>query len=297
MIPGYLHTMKKKAIRNQIVEHLSRLGDASMHQVGNPDEGFAQVYHYHNTLEVIVMQKGWLEGLVGGVMGKVTEGMVVVLGDDVPHCVLRASDDSKAILVHIPSELLKWDEERFPELAHGTHYIRSSQCGMVYRDACLAHEAARLARQMAAADGFLRMSLIMRLLHVLSTTPPASTLLTAPPSVNARKEKETAIDRAYRYLYAHFRENLSLDEVAAYAGLNPSALCRSFKKSSGCTVWQFCSRLRIEYACNLLFTTHLDIAQIAYLSGYNSYPHFCAQFKNATKMSPTEYRGRGKLLP
>jgi len=35
----------------------------------------------------------------------------------------------------------------------------------------------------------------------------------------------------------------------------------------------------------------MDIAQIAYQSGYNSYPHFCTQFKKAMKMSPTEYRG------
>lgn len=292
---GYLHTMK--AVKNQIVEHLSRLGDAAVHRVGDADDAFARVYHYHNTLEVITVRQGWIEGIVGGAMGTMTEGTTAVLGDDVPHGVLRASADCKAILVHVPSELLKWDEERFPELSHGVDYIRNSRNVMVYNDAELSKKIARLADRIASAEGFGRMSLIMRMLHVLSTTPPTATLLSDRQRAGARREKEAATDRAYRYLYEHFRKNMSLDEIAAYAGLNASALCRAFKKSSGCTIWQFCSRLRIEHACNLLITTSIDITQIAYMSGYNSYPHFSAQFRKATRMSPTEYRGRGKMSP
>ena len=83
-----------------------------------------------------------------------------------------------------------------------------------------------------------------------------------------------------------------MSKLAAYAGQNPSALCRSFKKSSGYTIGQFCTRLRIEYACNLLLTTNMDISQIAYQSGYNSYPHFCTQFKQVMQMSPTAYRDK-----
>lgn len=289
--------MKKRAVRHQMVEHLSRLGDASVHHVGDPSEEFAQVYHYHNTLEVIVIRQGWIEGLVGGVMGTMEQGMVVVVGDDLPHCVLRTSEDCKVLLVHIPSELLRWDEERFPELAHGVAYIRGSKSGMVYNDARFANEVARLAGKISSADGFMRLSLIMRLLHLLSSTPPTSTLLAGRCHAGPGKGKESAIDRAYRYLYEHFRDRLSLSELADYSGLNPSALCRSFRKSSGCTIGQFCSRLRIEYACSLLQTTNMDVAQIAYQSGYNSYPHFCTQFKRILKMSPTAYRGGRKTLP
>lgn len=63
MFSEYLHTMKKRAIRNQMVEHSSRLCDTSIRQVGNLNEGFAQIYHYHNTLEVIAIKQGWLEGV------------------------------------------------------------------------------------------------------------------------------------------------------------------------------------------------------------------------------------------
>ena len=36
----------------------------------------------------------------------------------------------------------------------------------------------------------------------------------------------------------------------------------------------------------------MDISPIAYMSGYNSYPHFCTQFKRIMKMSPTPYHGK-----
>ncbi|MGM9675589.1 MAG: hypothetical protein ACI3X9_09010, partial [Bacteroidaceae bacterium] len=97
--------MIKKAVRHQIVERMTRLGDASLHQTGDPHEGFSQTYHYHNTLEVIVIKQGWVEGIVGEIVGKIRCGTVLVIGNDLPHCVLNASADCKAILVHVPSEL------------------------------------------------------------------------------------------------------------------------------------------------------------------------------------------------
>lgn len=283
--------MKKHPIRNQIVERLTRLGDASIHNVSKKRDAVAQTYHYHSNVEVLIVKYGWAEGLVGDIRGKLQQGMVVVLGSDVSHCVLRASDDCSILLLHIPSELFKWDEERFPELHHGIEFIRLCKSGIVYNDAEFAAKITRLAGKIASAEGFMRMSLLMQLLHILSTTSPTATLKAERQHINGKKENESPVDRAYRYLYGHFREQLSPSDLAAYSGLHPAALCRSFKKASGHTVGQFCSRLRIEYACNLLLTTDMDIAQIAYQSGYNSYPHFCTQFKKAMKMSPTEYRG------
>ncbi|MGN0033587.1 MAG: helix-turn-helix domain-containing protein [Candidatus Limimorpha sp.] len=287
--------MIKQAVRYQIVEHMTRLGDASLRQTGDTHEGFSQTYHFHNTLEVIVIKQGWIEGVVGGIVGKIQLGTVVVIGNDLPHCVLRVSDDCKAILVHVPSELLKWDEGRFPELAHGIDFLRNSRNGMVFADATFAGKITRIAGQIASADGFLRMSLLMRMLHILSITQPTSTLQAERHTSHRQNKQESSVDRAYRYLYEHFREPFSLSDIAAYSGQNPSALCRAFKKASGYTVGQFCTRLRMEYACNLLLTTNVDISQIAYSSGFNSYPHFCTQFKIAMRMSPTAYRNKSAI--
>lgn len=282
--------MRKHPQKNHIVENLSKICEYSVHDISRTPDTAAHTYHYHDTVEVIIAKCGWADGLIGDMTGKLQQGMVVVLGSNLPHCVLRCSDDCSLLLVHIPCELLKWDEERFPEMTHGIEFLRLCESGIAYNNPAFADKIARLAGRIAAAEGFLRMSLLMRMLHILSTTPPSYTLKAEQHISQGRDNKETPIDKAYQYIYKHFREQLSLNELAAHAGLNPSALCRAFKKSSGHTIGQFCNRLRIEYACNMLLTTNMDIAQIAYMSGYNSYPHFCTQFKKAMKISPSEYR-------
>ena len=105
--------MKKHPIRNQIMERLTRLGDASIHNVSKKRDAVAQTYHYHSNVEVLIVKCGWAEGLVGDIRGKLQQGMVVVLGSDVPHCVLRASDDCSILLLHIPSELFNGTRSDF----------------------------------------------------------------------------------------------------------------------------------------------------------------------------------------
>lgn len=289
--------MIKQPVRNRFVERLPRIGDASMHEIGAEDDITAKTYHYHNNVEVIIVRRGWADGLVGEMTGRLHQGMTVVLGSDVPHCILRASEKCAVLLVHIPYGLLKWDADEFPELTHGIDFIRTSKSGILYDDAEFANKLARLADKIAAAEGFMRMSLLMRMLHILSTTAPTATLKAEQHATHGRKTYESPIDRIYIYLYRHFREQLSLSSLAAYSGLSPAALCRAFKKASGYTIGQFCSRLSIEHACKLLLTTGMDVAQIAYRSGYNSYPHFCTQFKNTMNMTPTEYRAMTDCQP
>ena len=101
---------------------------------------------------------------------------------------------------------------------------------------------------------------------------------------------ENSIDRTFRYLYDHYTERQTLDEIAAYANQNKTALCRAFKKASGYSIFGFINRLRVERACELLRNTDESITNIAYLVGYNTFSHFNLQFHAVMNMSPSEYR-------
>lgn len=283
----------KQPVRNRVVEQLSRVGSVAWREIDREPSTEAGTYHYHSTVEVVIVRLGWVEGVVGEVVGKLQQGTVLVLGSEVSHCILHASPDCTLWLVHIPCELLGWDKERFPELTHGMEFLRRCKCGVVFTCPEWADKMVRLAGRIARANGFMRMALLMQMVHSLSTVPSGRTLKAAPLRPQGNKEKETAVEKAARYLYAHFHEEVTLHTLAAYAGSNPTALCRAFKRANGTTVMQYCNRLRIEHACRLLLTTTMDMAQAAYASGFNSYPHFCTQFKKLMKVSPTEYRSKG----
>jgi AraC-like DNA-binding protein len=48
--------------------------------------------------------------------------------------------------------------------------------------------------------------------------------------------------------------------------------------------------IRVGHACKLLSKGELDIAEVAYHSGFNNITHFNRKFKEKKKMTPSAYR-------
>lgn len=91
-------------------------------------------------------------------------------------------------------------------------------------------------------------------------------------------------------MYNHFKDSISLSDIAAYVKQNQSALCRYFKKRTDKSIFQCLAEIRIEHACKLLAYSEMTISQVAYESGYNSLTHFISQFERLTTQKPSEYR-------
>lgn len=53
---------------------------------------------------------------------------------------------------------------------------------------------------------------------------------------------------------------------------------------------------RIKYACDLLVSSNLSVAEIAECCGYSNTEHFIRQFKERTKITPGKYRKQNKLF-
>lgn len=272
------------------VEHLNRPGDVvdcDSEMAGRPA---AQVYHFHSTLEVVIVKKGWVDGLVGEISGRMNGGLLLVLGGNLPHKILGCSPDCRATLLHIPSELLAWDSGRFPELGHGAEFIRRSRSGLVYESEDLVRNILNLTKKISGSEGFMRLSYLMQVIHILCNSAPDRTILADIPQSQRRYDVTTPLERAQEYLYQHYTEELSLDAVAAAAGMEKTALCRAFKKTTGNTILQCVIRMRIEQACHLLLTTSLNISQIAWQCGFGSFSQFSTQFRRLVGMTPGEYR-------
>jgi AraC-like DNA-binding protein len=93
-----------------------------------------------------------------------------------------------------------------------------------------------------------------------------------------------------KFLDEHFKENISLCEIADKANLTPQAFCRYFKKSTGKTFVSYLNELRIREACKLLGGGRHDcISMIAYNSGFNSITNFNRVFRSLLGISPKTY--------
>lgn len=108
----------------------------------------------------------------------------------------------------------------------------------------------------------------------------------------AERSQSAQVTRMTAYLLAHFREDLSTDDVARAGGLNRHYAMRLFKKESGISIWQYLLRLRVSHAQHMLLTTDAPVVTVGLESGFNSPSRFYETFTSECKVSPAEYRRR-----
>ncbi len=97
-----------------------------------------------------------------------------------------------------------------------------------------------------------------------------------------------------QYIDTHFKEPLTLDELAAKAHLNKFYMSHEFKAAYGMSPINYMIACRVRESKHLLLTTDYSLSQIAGIVGFSSASYFSQSFKKATGMSPQEYRRTAK---
>ncbi|KQN97714.1 response regulator transcription factor [Paenibacillus sp. Leaf72] len=98
------------------------------------------------------------------------------------------------------------------------------------------------------------------------------------------------IAEAQRYIQTHIGEKIAMDEMAHRLNLNPSHFSRIFKQETGETFVEFVTRTKMEKAKELLNQSDMTVVEIAEQLGYEHTSYFIKLFRNASGMSPNEFR-------
>jgi len=104
------------------------------------------------------------------------------------------------------------------------------------------------------------------------------------------KKRVSQIKPATDFIKQHFREQISLDEVAHSAYLSVSRLSHIFKEQTEMTIVDYLTNVRIEYAKELLISTNKNCTEICFESGYNNQSYFTRTFKEVTGVTPRQFR-------
>ncbi len=97
-----------------------------------------------------------------------------------------------------------------------------------------------------------------------------------------------------RYIDSHFRENLTLDQLAALAHINKYYLAHVFRREFGVSPINYLISRRIQESCMLLRDTDHTLSQIAHILGFSSQSYFSQCFRRVEGISPLEYRRRSR---
>ncbi len=92
------------------------------------------------------------------------------------------------------------------------------------------------------------------------------------------------------FLDSHYREPITIEQLASMACISKYHFCRLFKELTGKSAGDYLHQLRINNALKLLWESDLNITEIALASGFNDTNYFCRVFKKYRHSSPSQYR-------
>lgn len=105
-----------------------------------------------------------------------------------------------------------------------------------------------------------------------------------------QQTKKSKIQRSVDYILKNYRSvDLSIEEIAKQSFMSEVYFRKLFKKEYGISPQKYIINLRIQNAVGLISTGYYSLKEIAYMSGYNDYKYFSAEFKKLKGVSPSQY--------
>lgn len=128
--------------------------------------------------------------------------------------------------------------------------------------------------------------------------PPYTHLITQlKPNSQELQEQKGSVDlvlETTRYIQQHLDQAITLNQIAAYIGVNESYLSRAFSSRTGSTIKNTINFIKMEKAKELLANTNLKIYEIAMQLGLENTTYLSRLFHQYTGCTPMEYRNQKK---
>lgn len=105
-----------------------------------------------------------------------------------------------------------------------------------------------------------------------------------------KRLRDFYIKEAMSFIEQRYHEDISVEDIADFCGLNRSYFGRIFRDTMGATPQRFLMTYRMAKAEQLLRETKQPIGQISAEVGYANPLHFSRAFKEIYGISPREYR-------
>lgn len=111
--------------------------------------------------------------------------------------------------------------------------------------------------------------------------------MVVPPLAPAVAQR---IDQLMVFVQARLETQITVQEMAAEAGMSANSLIANFGRATGRTPAQYVLHQRLRRACWFLMNRPLSVAEIAFATGFSSHAHLCAAFRSKLGISPVAWR-------
>ncbi|NLR78425.1 AraC family transcriptional regulator [Chitinophaga eiseniae] len=261
---------------------------------------FTTEFHFHLECQFTYIVESAGHKVIGDCVESFEPGELTLLGSYIPHVWYNdpaTVSSNKQRKTPAKSVALFFNPEKMGELLSfffSTKKLLSvldlAKRGMKFYGHTKSSLAALLLQMAEEPPGPSKMILLLQVLQILCTTNEYA-LLAGPGYANRYSDRDSArMEKIFRYVFANFSTEISLDKAAGLIHMNKQAFCRYFKGRTQRTFVDFVNEVRITQACKLLAAGDDSIGGIAYKCGFNTLSNFNRYFKKIKGTSPRNYR-------
>lgn len=228
--------------------------------------------HWHDSLEIIYILKGSTEVFIDQKKYSIMPGELMLINSGVVHA--SQTMGNNAIFMQVPIELLARYIPNIKEVYFDVPLRTEDKVKNIQLDALK-----KIMRQMykvayGKEDGYalkfagLLYEFLYDLYKAFAIKRPNDR---SAMDVSEEKERLTKITD---YTNEHYKENITISEIASQVHLQPEYFCRYFKKYMGLTYVEYLNELRLSYIYGDLLYTDLPLYKILESHGFKNYKLF-----------------------
>ncbi|MCI6174847.1 MAG: AraC family transcriptional regulator [Clostridiales bacterium] len=265
------------------------------------DDDLTQVkvpWHWHDEWEIVVIQTGTVRVSINGCTFCLKAGEGYFANSGVLHsAALLSKTGRQHAMVFSPRVIaaqddLVWSRYVLPIL-HRTDlaYIQMTPEAVWQKDILLLAEGAWQSGAFDKPD--FPLTVRSSLSQILSLMLHNIGSETKHPFTSRMQRDEQRIKKTLRYIETHFREELTIHDIAASANISVSTLLRLYHNILHTTPIQYVLTYRLEQIQSELRTDPgSSIAKTVYSCGFNDISYFNRCFLKAYGVTPSAYRAR-----
>lgn len=246
--------------------------------------------HRHQEVEINFVERGHMRILCVAESVTVEAGGVIAFWAAWPHQIVETTPDCRMVWFTVPLEIfLSWSlpSERVSQLMRGGYWQDQSPAKRNGDPVVITRWLEDL--RTTPADPELRHLLEIELKARLFRLARATAVATG---TRRPAGGQGGLTRLIEVVARHFRDPVSVEQIAGLAGLNPRYATALLKKELGIGLHQYLMRHRLAYAQQQLLETDKAITTIAYASGFQSISVFYEWFERSCGCAPGAFRRR-----
>lgn len=263
---------------------------------------YALDFHTHPQYEIFLFHGGICRFLVGNKIYYLQPGDLLMMDGMTVHraYVIGDKEAYERSIVHFDADwiapLLKdlnvdYLLRLFTENRNGLIRTFRKQDELLLENAIREMDQLQLLDQSYANEAKRKLSLVQLLLLIDSSTDKI-----VEKGQAYVDEKTQIAEKVSDYIFKHYRDSFSIDDIASALNLSKSYLSHSFKEITGNTIMAYAMGYRLSQACTaLLMEPSQSIKSISGECGFESDAHFSRYFKQNIGITPSNYRKKNRI--